>query len=415
MTREIVRSEYRAIKLGVTDSAIASVRTQVEEQTAVRIMDGQHIGLASACGRANIDALTRQATDGLVFGIPCTVDPGSNTSLSVEHAGPIRDVGALVELTDGVLGQLRTEFPQFVFSHGVEQQELAWHIESDAGLDLHYRRVATQVAFIAKEKGSGNIFDTFVGVEGSTVDAEGVLGSFREHLAAYLNPIEPPSGRHVVVFPGVGGMAGSGLFQLFRSDLTARSVASGSSLFHGKIGDGRAHFNERFGLHEWRDHRTGRVCPFDMEGTVRDPLDLAIIADGTVCGVAASKRDAERYGLPATGTAVGDIGTLPTSGFGRFGVAPTVDRLSDALDGDGALLVWFVSGSDCTRTGDIALPVAVALVLDANGRPVGRVPGFTLTGNLFEVFGADYLGATRQRIDPFSDEPFLIARMTVQG
>ena len=111
---------------------------------------------------------------------------------------------------------------------------------------------------------------------------------------------------------------------------------------------------------------------------------------------------------------MGDVGTLPTSGFGRLRVAPTVDRLADALDGDSALLVWFVSGSDCTRTGDIALPVAVALALDANGRPTGRVPGCTLTGNLFDVFGADYIGATRQRIDPFSDESFLVARMTVQ-
>lgn len=414
MIREVVRAEHRAIKLGVVDSSIASVRTQTEDQTAVRIMDGQRIGLASACGRADLDALTSAARESLVFEIPCTADPESNRSMTVEHAGPARDVASLVSLTEDTLAALRDEFPGFVFSHGVEQQDLAWHIESDAGLDLHYRRVATQMAFVAKEKGSGNIIDTFVGVEGPEIDVHGALAEFRSHLSAYLNPLPARVGRQRVVFPGVGGMAGSGLFQLFRSDLNARTYASGASLFDGMVGDGRAHFSPKFNLHERRDHTAGRVCPFDMEGAVRDPLDLKIVSNGELRAIAASKRDAVRYGLPATGTATGDVGSLPSSGFGRLGVAPTTDRLVDAVDSEGAILVWFVAGGDNTRTGDIALPVAVALELDSDGTPIGRLPNCTLTGNLFDVFGDGFVGATDESVDPYSDEPFLITHMTVQ-
>jgi PmbA protein len=415
MNREIVRSEHRAIKLGVIDSAIASVRTQTEEQTAVRVMDGRHIGLASACGRADLDALTSAARESLLFEIACTASPEATRSLSAEHAGPVLDVAGLVSMTESVLDVLRTEYPGFVFSHGVEQQELAWHIESDTGLDLHYRRVTSQIAFIAKEKGSGNIIDTFVGVEGTELDVEGALDEFRTHLTAYLNPVPPLSGRQRVVFPGLDSMAGSGLFQLFRSDLTARTYASGASLFDGRVGDGNAHFNTNFGLHELRDPAQARVCPFDMEGAVRDPLNLDIVAEGKLCSVAASKRDAERYGLPPTGTAIGDVGVLPTSGFGRLGATPTANALQDLLGPDGAILVWFVAGGDSTRTGDIALPVAVALTLDSSGRSVGRLPGCTLTGNLFDVFGDDFVGVTRERTSPFSDEPFIVTHMTVQG
>ena len=152
MTREIVRSEYRAIKLGVTESTIGSVRTQTEDQTAVRIMDGKHIGLASACARADIDALTRQATDALVFGIPCTADPGCNTSLSVEHAGSVRDVDELVGLTEGVLEQLRADFRPC--SHGVEQQGAGGTLSPmPAGSALPTGR--TQVASSPKKRGQG--------------------------------------------------------------------------------------------------------------------------------------------------------------------------------------------------------------------------------------------------------------------
>lgn len=414
MNREVVRSEYRSIKVGVIDSAVASVRTQVEDQVAIRIMDGGCIGMASVCGRADMDVLTAAAKASLVFGIPYPVEPEYDASVAVEHAGQHRTAEELVAITDGVLDGLRSEFPDFSFSHGVEQQDLAWHIESSTGLDLHYRRVTTQIALVAKQKGSGNIVDTVVGVEGPTVNVEGALDAIRVHLTAFRAPARSVRGRQRVVFAGVEGMAGEGLFQLFRSDLTARTYASGTSLFDGRVGDGQAYFNPAFGLFEWRDHRTGRVCPFDMEGSLRDPLNLDIISRGTLQSLAASKRDAARYGVSATGTAIGGVGSLPSSGFGRLGVVPTADTLADLLDSDGALLVWFVAGGDATRMGDIALPVAVALALDPLGRPVGRVANCTLTGNLFDIFGGDYVGTTRAAIDPFSDEPFVVTHMTAR-
>ena len=164
MIREIIRAESSSIKLGVIDSQIASVRTQTEQQTAVRVIEHGNIGVASACGRADVESLTRLARESLVFAIGFDAEPEQGRSLSVSHMGDHHDVASLVEVAEQVLASLHDEFPGFVFSHGVEQDRLAWHIESSAGLDLHYQRVNTQVAFIAKEKGSGNIIDTFVGV-----------------------------------------------------------------------------------------------------------------------------------------------------------------------------------------------------------------------------------------------------------
>jgi len=332
----------------------------------------------------------------------------------VSHLGDVHDVSSLVEMAEDVLGTLRDEFPDFVFSHGVEQDRLAWHIESTAGLDLHYQRVNTQVAFIAKEKGSGNIIDTFVGVGGPQLNVDGILDGFRSHLRAYSNPVQGRSGHQKVIFPGLGGMAGSGLFQLFRTDLLARTYASGTSLFHGMVGDGQAHFSPALHLFESRDPDLARVCPFDMEGVVRSPINLDIVRDGQLRSIAANKRDAARYGVPATGTAIGDIAQLPVSGFGRLDATPTAPKLADMLDERGALLVWFVAGGDSTRTGDMALPAQVMLSVDGDGRPIGRVPGGTLTGNIFDVFGSDFVGVTEETVDPFGEERFLVTHMDVQ-
>lgn len=414
-TREVVRIESSTLKLGVINSEVASVRTQTEAQTAVRVIDGDCIGLASAVGTTDLDKLTRAARENLFFEVPYPVTPQASRSMSVGHTGDTRSVDELVSFTQTILGSLRDEFPGFVFSHGVEQQHLAWHIESDAGLDLHYSRDSTQVAFIAKEKGSGNIVDTFVGVAGAELDVVGILREFRSHLDGYGKIVPPRVGRQKVIFPGLSGMAGAGLLQLIRSDLVARVYAQGASVFDGMVGDDRAHFSPDLSLREIRNPDDARVCPFDMEGVVRDALNLDVIRQGQLVSLAANQRDAQRYGVTATGTAIGDVAQLPSSGFGHLAAAPTAPKLSDLLDEDGALLVWFVAGGDSTRVGDMALPAQVMLVVDGDGRVVGRQAGATLTGNIFDVMGSDFVGVSAEKVDPYSDDSFFVTHMNVNG
>jgi len=410
--REIVRVESDTLKLGVTDSAIASVRSQTEVQTAVRFIDGGRIGLASAVGDADLGSLTQAARDALIFDVAYPVHPEGDRTLHCTHPGDQRSARELVEVTTELLGTLRSEFPQYVFSYGVEQKRLAWHIESDAGLDLHYSRDTTQLAFLVKEKGSGNIIDTFVAVEGSTVDIDATLAEFRSHLKAFAVPQPARVGRQPIIF---AGLSGSGLLQLVRSDLLGRVYAQGASIFDGKMGADEAIFSPLLTLRERRDPSSGRVCPFDMEGVVRDPLDLEIIDRGRLVNLAADKRDAHRFSVPNTGTAIGDAAQLPSSGFGQIVADSTVSSLQDVLGPEGGLLAWFVAGGNSTRAGDMAFPTHVLMVVDGDGQVIGRAPGATLTGSIFEVLGSDFVASTAQRTDPFSEEGFFVTHMTVQG
>ncbi len=413
--REIIRSETQTQKLGVVNSQVASVRTQNEAQTAVRVIENARVGLASAVGQSDIEALTESAKASLIFDVPYPVEPESDRSHSVAHDGDHRSVDELVALTESVLGALNHEFPGFVFSHGVEQCRRAWHIQSDAGLDLHYSRDTTTLAFVAKEKGSGNIMDTFVGVECAVVDVDQVLAEFRAHLSAYGQVLAPASGRLRVVFPGLNSMAGMGLTQMIRSDLLGRVYATGASFFDGMLADGQQHFSSRLTLRDIRDADSVRVCPFDMEGVIRSPANLDIIRAGEITNLATNKRDAHRFGLAPTGTAIGDIASLPRSGFGQLAAKPTAETLSELIGDDGAVLAWFVAGGDCTRSGDIALPAQVLIALDGQGRPIGRLPACTLKGNILDVLGGGFVGATSQRVDPFSDEGFFVTHMDVVG
>jgi PmbA protein len=410
-TREVVQAQTSSIKLGVVDSQIASIRTQSEEQTAVRIFERGCVGVASAIGHADLDRLTGAAREALAFEIPYPVAPEADRSLTAAHQGDRHDVASLVSLAEPILERLTEAFPAFVFSHGVEHNRASWSLTSDAGLDLHYQRATTQVVFVVKEKGSGNIIDTFLVAEGLCLEPEAVLATFTEHLNAYGRMLAPRTGRQRVVFAGLQGFSGASLMQLVRSDLLARTYATGASFFDGRVGDGKRYLHRDLHLVEARDPVLHRVCPFDMEGVVRDPLDLDVIRGGRLCALAANKRDALRFDVPPTGTGAGEVGSLPVSAFGRLALRPTADRLADLLDEDGGLLVWFVAGGDTTRAGDMALPAQILIAVDGQGRPVGRVPGGTLRANVYDALGDDFVGATAERVDPFSDEGFLVTHM----
>ena len=203
--------------------------------------------------------LTERAREALVFEVPYDVSAEPARALSHAHSGEQRTEDELVRLTEEILGSLCEHHPNFVFSHGVEQKHLEWHIQSDDGLDLQYERDTTTLAFIAKEKGSGNIVDTFVATEASTVHVEEVIGLFRDHLSAFKRDESARLGRQRVIFPGLNGMAGGPLMGMFRTDLLGRTYAQGASFFDGKVGDGGAHLSPALSLVEVRD-RCSLVC-----------------------------------------------------------------------------------------------------------------------------------------------------------
>jgi len=414
MIREVITANTVSIKLGLAESQISSVRSQVEEETAVRVFDGGCAGLASAVGVANIEDLTRQAKAGLGFEIAYPAVPEKDRRLEASHLGRERTVDELVGLTQSVLTALTSAFPQYVFSDGLEQTRVGWRISNDLGLDLRYERVSTQASFVIKEKGSGSIFDTFVVSEGLDLQPEALIESVSSHLRAFGTPAgEVPTGRQRVVFPGLEGHAGGGILQLLRTDMVARAVATGSSVFGPNLGTPEKVFSEQLTVHDTRDASKWRVSPFDMEGVVRASPDLPLVQDGVLGTPVASKRDAVRYDMTSTGSAVGGLAQLPATGVGKLVLRPTAERLVDLLDGQAALMPWFVAGGDCTRAGDLGMPVQVLLRVEPDGTVSGSYPGCTMRGNLYQVLGEDLIGITAERIDPNSEEPYLMTHMTV--
>jgi len=419
MVREVLTLETRELKLGVTSSRLSSVRSRSERETAVRVYDDGRVGTASGVGDVSVDALTDQARDALSLGIPYAPLPGAERALSASHSGAEMGLSDLRELTESLLVRLRELYPKLVLSEGVSHTRRAFSLRNDQGLDLSYDLSNTAAVFLVKERGSANIIDSFAFAEGTELTLETALADIRSKLDKHDELAPAPRGRTRVIFASTAPHAGGALLQLFERGCLARPYATGSSIFSGRIGDTSRPFHPAFRLVDARDPAGGRVCPFDAEGVVRTDLglslDLDLVRDGALRNVATDKRDALRFGLPATGSATGPLEALPISGFSSLTVAPTAPTLAHLLDGEEGVLVWMSAGGDVTATGDIALPAQVAFRLSPDGAITHRLEGAIFTGNLFEVFGEGFIGSSEETVTPRSDDRWLAAYMMAQG
>lgn len=402
MIREVLTYRQQKVAVGVADSRVTSVRSSDELETVVRMYADGRVGLASAVGPHDRDALERKAVAALQHGVPFAPGPVESTTLAYDHPGETHDAASLVAETTALLDALRADYSDFVFSNKVNWSSEELTLTNDAGLDVRWTRSTTYVVLLVKQKGSPGILDTLIVVDGPSFDAEAALAQARTYLPAFREPLATaPTGRVRVAFEGLGPLSGR-----LGSDLTARSIATGASVFSGAE---RA-FHPDFRLFDTRDAQRVRTCPFDLYGTVRDEPALALLGPHGARGVA-DRRDAEALGVPDTGNAWGKVHELPRTQLGELRV-PGTGALAPLVD-DETVLVCLAMGADCSDTGDYALPVQLAYRLDSEGRPTERLPQLTLTGNLFDLFGEGWVGGTATPARPGVQEQNVVTHMTV--
>jgi len=74
------------------------------------------------------------------------------------------------------------------------------------------------------------------------------------------------------------------------------------------------------------------------------------------------------------------------------------------------IFVIMASGGDCTNNGDYATPVQMSYLMQ-NGKYIGKLPEFSMGGNIYEMLGDDYIGLSK---DKFAfNQNVLICRMNI--
>ena len=402
MEKEFIKETEHSVTLNVTAGRIDSFR-EIERTTGtVRVYENGMIGVAGCLGEPDEEKLTGQAKEALGFGIPYPCCLEGEMEREEHQGGEIIPVPAFIPTIQDFLDRLSELCPKFAFSNKIRLEDKCSEYRSSAGRRLRYSGHSVSVELLAQNRGSGNLFDTFLVWGGDRFDADKLLAYFKKQYDAFYTPADLEPGRYPVVAQAEN-LYGSFL-QQFIGDL----YAAGASLVSGKLGE--KIFSDKLTLCDDRNPFSSHgTCFFDAEGCVAKDYRPLFIENGVLKGLLTTKKTAGQYGLPNVGTAAAPYDGVPEIGFNRLYPQATARSLKELVPGK-AVLVVVASGGDATPDGHFATPVQMAYLLE-DGEIKGRLPEINIGGSFFDMLGRDYIGAVHN--DPIENEMMIAVEMDV--
>ncbi len=404
MEFEKIISKGTGYSVSVSGGRVDSLRINEELKTVVRVYEDGKIGIAGRIGEGDDQALFEQAKAKLSQNIayPCSLT--ENARREVDKSKTIIPPQDYVKTMKKLITRLNKQFPDFVFSNKLNMADEELIYENSRSTRYSFKGSRFGGGLIIKEKSSANIMDAFYGADRAYYDEDAIVNDIGALLNAYVKKVAMPEGKLPVI---VGCMD---VLQHTAQHLIAELYVSGSSLLSGKIGE--KIFDERVSILTDRNAE-GEIAPFfDAEGAVNEDDKFYFVKDGVLGGVATYKRSAANFNLPVSGGGYAPFDEVPQTSFVGLRIART-DSLDNLVKGK-AIYVDMTSGGDMTPDGNIGLPVQVAYLYD-NGKLVGRLPEFSIGGNVFDVLGKNFIGVAHNDIFEFSDGDVLVADFDINN
>ncbi len=403
-TEKIVRKSSGRC-LNVVANRVESLRINEDVNATARVYDNGCIGVEGKIGTDNADALVEGAKLKLAQGIPY---PETHREARKLHIFADYDIIAekdFVPTISSLLERLGRENPEFLFSNKVLLNKSACTYQSSDGEDFAYGGNQFLLSLAIKYKGSANIMDEFYGCESDYFDEDQICRDVKKICDAFLKKLPQIPEDEVVV---VGELEP---IQYALQHIIADMYFNNASLLSEKLG--QKVFSDKLTVTVNSDPEKQLNLPFfDEEGVINPDFEKALINKGVFERVLASLKNADTYGTETSGSAVADYNSTPSCGGMGLELVATAENLSQLLDGRRTVLVSVTGGGDMTPSGDISLPVIVSYLME-DGKIVGRLPEFAVTGNLFDILGDNLIGVAEKGLFEFGRHKHLVYKAKI--
>jgi PmbA protein len=301
-----------------------------------------------------------------------------------------------------LLDILQKEYPQFLLSNKMSLTETEVMLTNDAGLQYVNYDKTIDAGLLVKHKDSVNVMDSFIMYISRDYNFDEMLREARSSLDGYLINSSLSKGRMPII------LQQEAVLGKFTESLNGETIGTGISLFQDKMNTNI--FHEDFILCQDRSDGLYHVPFFDMEGTVSEGDRVALIEKGMIKYAFTDKKMSRLFSLPLTGAAGGQYDDVPSLSSPSLNVLYGSRTLKELLGGETAVLAKITSGGDYTNSGDFATPIQDAYLTDGE-RILGRLPELSISGNLYNMFGKDFVGCSSDK--PFMNSHALVIRMDI--
>ncbi|MGN1104467.1 MAG: metallopeptidase TldD-related protein [Candidatus Coproplasma sp.] len=390
--------------VNVAGNKVDSLRLKEDMRTVVRVYDGGNIGIAGAIGEADVDSLYKTAEEKLSQNIPYPEMLEEGRTRSENRAKTVIPPERFVTTCKQLIARLEREYPDFIFSNKINLNNKQAYYENSKGTAYSYDGANCEIALSIKARSSANIMDLFYGAEiDDGYDEDKIVADVGVLLKPYFNRVPLPEEELPVIIDYF--FAQNAFF-----DIIAERYMSGASIFAGKLG--QKVFDEKLSILIDRSPDNKRCLPFfDSEGTTLKDDKFYFIKNGVLEALNTYKRSAATFNLPVSGCANADFDAVPSFGFGGVKCEVTCDSLKELVKGK-AIYVSVTSGGDMTPDGDVGLPIILAYIYE-DGKLTATLPEFGVSGNIFDLFGKDFIGIARNDIFGVANEYVAVAKFKI--
>jgi PmbA protein len=402
MIKETYRFDVNETSFNLVLSRLNSIRKKTITRTGYRVYHNGQIAVHGQLGQVNEDPWSR-AEENLAYGVEYPYEPAKNMNKKRIVPSDLDETRIMSDL-ESVLAQARKEHPDFIISNKINISDTTVTLENNQNTALVHQDRTLQVGLILKHKTSANIMDAFLGYQSRQWDPDYFLSKLDQVADAFNTSVDLPEGDVYVV------LTADELVGKLISELNGEKVGYKSSLLTQDFG--KKVFNEQFSFYlDWDEEEQYNNPFFDAEGTVSQSGRVDLIRNGVVEKAYTDKRTANRFSLPLTGSASSPYDGVPTLGARNFNIDRSNGTLKELLNGRPGLVVAFASGGDYTDDGRYASPVQLGFLTDGE-KWLGRVPEFNISGNLYDLFGKDYIGYSKDRF--LMGEHALVVHMNIK-
>lgn len=388
----VVIEENKIISFGRSDCEYASYRV---------LSDG-YMGVHLQAGRQNKEECYRLAGENLSLKRPYkfSLETGKRHRDKTERQLTDSELMGLARETVDYLGE---KYPDFTVCGSVSQSINICTAENSRGLDYKNTDCTADISITYKHKDSKELCDGSFCLGQRDYDINKFFKIADNNLANYTRLCSLP--QEIIIQTPYYGFT-----NYLTSLLCGESLAMGTSLLSGRIGE--RVFSEDFTFfHDLSDEDCWQSVFWDAEGCI-EPSDRRVYIDkGVVLQGYADKWNADKYGIPHTASSVCSGADIPCGGCTITGRIKRSDRTAKQLLG-GRLTVIPIqySGGGFNDKGNYTMPVHSAFLCDGE-TILGRLPPFTMTSNIYDMFGRDFIGVPSD--DPVFGDKHMLAMVNI--
>lgn len=405
MSKELHKEKYTAhttaAEVNIQENQIVSFSKIDEENYSFRVYKDDKVGIHYQQGKMSDEEGFKKAEENLDLErpYPFELETGERHRDKVEVIPTDQELMALAKKC---LAYLKKNYPDYIFQGGVNQHIDYNAVENDLGMNYSNRDGETCAGFSFKHKDSKDIMDGYFNFTLRNLK----FSKFKKHADGWLKNfnknVEMPE--ECIIMDQYYGYTSK-----LHECLDVESLKLGTSLLTGKIGQ-KVFSDDLTVFHDVSDKTTWMRPFWDGDGCVPKGDKVYFIKNGKVLRGYADKKTAKRFKVKSVpGSAGWSFTDIPGNGAAGTNLKISKKSAKEILNGRLAIIPVQSSGGGFKEKGEYTMPVQIGLLTDGE-TILGRVPPFTISTNMFDMFGKDFLGVAKH--NQIKNDKVLLFRCT---